>query len=40
MSNVQDLLQMSWSVKLKHYVRDAKLSADFMAKLGATNSEI
>jgi len=39
-SNVQDLLQRSWSVQSKHYVRETNSSVDFMAKLGAESAEI
>ena len=39
-SNVQDLLQRSWNVQLKHSVRETNSSADFIAKLGAASSDI
>jgi len=39
-SNVHDLLQWSWHVKLKHSVREASSSFDFMNKLGAARTEI
>jgi len=39
-SNVHDLLQRSWIVQLKYFVREANTSADFMFKLGAGSSEI
>jgi len=39
-SNVSDLLQRSWRVQLKHSVREANSSANFMAKPGAASTEI
>jgi len=38
--NVHDLLQRSWSVQLKHFVKEANSSSDFMAKQEAASFEI